>query len=220
MLHYTNFEPSSMAANDCWGRSAVPDLVALSRPCAVSLYGDNDIIYAQGDKAGPLYLVEFGTVRICHLTADGRRQISAFHLAGEVFGFESGEEHQSFAESIDSAGIRVLRAGMREGMDAHILRLVLQGMARTQDHLLLLGRLNANEKLASFLVDMARRQDADRSVDLPMQRSDIADYLGLTFETVSRVLRIFRDAGLISTPNPSVVEILDLRGLERASGQR
>lgn len=219
MLHYTNFEQSSVAANDCWGRSAVPDLVALSRPCAVSLYGDNDIIYAQGDKAGPLYLVEFGAVRICHLTADGRRQISAFHLAGEVFGFESGDEHQSYAESIDSAGIRVLRAGVRDGMDSQILRLVLQSMARTQDHLLLLGRMNAAEKLASFLVDMAHRQDADRFIDLPMQRNDIADYLGLTFETVSRVLRVFREAGLISTPNPSHIEVLNSYGLEQAAGR-
>jgi len=193
---------------------AVSHLLAQSRPCPLSFYKPNDMIYAQGDEAGALYLVEFGTVRICRLTADGRRQVNAFHFAGEIFGFESVAEHQSFAESVNATGIRVLRANSDKGLGTGALAVALQTLARVQDHLLLLGQMTASERLAAFLLDLRDRQDAGSFVDLPMKRNDIADYLGLTFETVSRVLRGFKEARMIRVPSASQVEIVDLRALE------
>jgi CRP/FNR family nitrogen fixation transcriptional regulator len=174
----------------------------------VTFFPADSVIYAQGEAAGPLYLVEFGAVRICRVTADGRRQINSFHFAGEVFGFEAGSEHSSYAESIDGAGIRVLR-GSNDQHAVKLLNIALRGLARTQEHLLLLGRMSANERMVSFLLDLMERQDADDVVMLPMQRNDIADYLGMTFETVSRVLRGLRDKGLIHVPSVDRVEILD-----------
>ena len=72
----------------------------------VNLYGAGSCIYAQEDRATSLYCIEFGSIRIYRLLADGRRQISAFHFAGETFGFEPSGTHQFFAEAVSAAGIR------------------------------------------------------------------------------------------------------------------
>lgn len=184
-----------------------------SQPGAVAFYPVDATIYAQGDRGGPLYLVEFGTVRISRVTADGRRQITSFCLAGDVFGLEEGDEHEFSAESVDGAGIRVLRPANAVGFAQSVLSLALRRFAEVQKHILLLGRLGANEKMARFLVDLQERQGGDDLVDLPMQRSDIADYLGITFETVSRVLRVLKDRGIIRLNTISQVEILNEDGL-------
>ncbi len=173
------------------------DLLTAMQPAAMTFYPTDAVIYAQGEASGPLYLVEFGMVRICRMTADGRRLVSAFHMAGEVFGFEADGMHGSYAESVDGAGIRALRPSCGELPTGSMLKLALKSLARTQNHLMLLGRRNANERMAALLLDLAERQRDDSSVFLPMQRNDIADYLGMTFETVSRVLRALKDLGLI-----------------------
>jgi CRP/FNR family nitrogen fixation transcriptional regulator len=184
-------------------------LLAQSQPGAVTFYPLETTIYAQGDEGGPLYLVEFGTVRICRVTADGRRQITSFCLAGDVFGFEEGDEHEFSAESVDGAGIRVLRPVNSAAFAQSILSLAMRRFAEVQKHILLLGRLGANEKMARFLVDLLERQGGDEVINLPMQRSDIADYLGVTFETVSRVLRVLKDRGIIRLNKISQIEVLD-----------
>lgn len=190
------------------------ELLTAMQPAAVTFYPMDATIYAQGETAGPLYFVEFGTVRICQMTADGRRLVCAFHTAGAVFGFEAGDEHACYAESVDGAGIRVLRPGAGEQPTASMLALAVRSLARTQHHLMLLGRRNANERMAAFILDLAERQGTDARVHLAMQRYDIADYLGLTFETVSRTLRVLKDLGAISTPSVSEIEILDLEALQ------
>ena len=212
MLIQTSFRHASTQPHPL--HPELPALLAHARPCAVTLYEPNAIIYAQGDTAGPLYLVEFGAVRIYRLTADGRRQISAFHFSGEVFGFESGSEHHFYAESIDGAGLRVLRPSGADHLADNLLPLALRSLTRAQEHLLVLGRQNACERVAAFLIDLAERQEADRIIELPMQRSDIADYLGLTFETVSRILRKLKDARIISLPSTKQVEVFNFAALE------
>lgn len=192
----------------------VHDLLSAMQPVAVTLYRADAVIYAQGDAAGPLYFVEFGTVRICRLTADGRRQISAFHTAGDVFGFEGGVEHDSYAESVDGVGIRVLRNSRANQPTSSMLLLAVKSLARTQNHLMVLGRRNANERMAALLLDLSERQGDDKVVHLPMQRNDIADYLGMTFETVSRILRSLKDQKIIRLRTTNEIEILDLETLE------
>ncbi len=193
---------------------SVSALLTAMQPAAVTLYAADAPIYSQGDAAGPLYLVEFGTVRVCRLTADGRRQITAFYTAGEIFGFEAGDEHDSYAESVDGAGIRVLRSTSGAEATGSILTLALKSLARTQHHLMVLGRRTANEKMAALLVDLSERQGDEHHVKLSMQRNDIADYLGITFETVSRILRTFKDQGIIRLKSISEIEILDPVALE------
>lgn len=193
-------------------------LAANSQPSAVSLYSANAVIYAQGEPTGYLYLVEFGTVRICRLTADGRRQISAFHFAGEVFGFEFGDERHFYAESVDGVGVRVLRPKRGDQLAQSMLPVALKSLTRAQEHLLVLGRQNGVEKIAAFLLDIAERQASDRFIDLSMQRCDIADYLGLSFETVSRVLTKMKVAGTIRIPHVKQIELLDIDQLQQLRG--
>jgi CRP/FNR family nitrogen fixation transcriptional regulator len=195
----------------------VNGLLSQSQPGVVSFYPVDATIYAQGDQAGPLYLVEFGCVRICQMTPDGRRQITSFCYAGDVFGLEPGSEHRFYAESVDGAGIRVLRPANAVGFAQKLLSLALRRFARMEAHLVLLGRLSANEKMASFLSDLMHRQDCDDMIHLPMQRADIADYLGITFETVSRVLRVLRDRGIIRVTSVDRIEVLDADALKELS---
>lgn len=210
MLVDSKFRSTSVSQQ----QDPVADLLASAQLSATSFYPENAIIYAQGDKAGPLYVVEFGVVRICRLTADGRRQINAFHFAGEVFGFEAGDEHQFYAESVNGAGVRVLRTNGGAELAPNLLALALTDLVRAQHHLLVLWRRSATEKLGGFILDMLERQDGDAIVGLPMQRNDIADYLGLTFETVSRALRVLKDEGVIRVPSASQIEVLDVPALE------
>ncbi|PBC19501.1 cyclic nucleotide-binding domain-containing protein [Mesorhizobium sp. WSM4307] len=174
----------------------------------VSFFPAGSEIYAQGGKAGAFYQVEFGAVRIYRLLADGRRQISAFHLAGETFGFEAGTTHHFFAEAINATCVRVFRFNAGADMSHQLLPLALKGLTRAQEHLLVLGRQNAIERVAAFLVDMVERQGGLRQVELPMSRMDIGDYLGLTIETVSRVFTRLKDKGVIRLLNLRSVEIL------------
>lgn len=194
-------------------QAATPDLGVdgLFDRCAsqpATLYAAGSEIYAQGEKAGDLYLIEFGAVRVYRLLADGRRQISSFHLAGEVFGFEAGGTHHFFAEAIGATGIRVIRAGQGAARSHELLPLVLQGLVKAQEHLLVLGRQHAAERVAAFLLDMAARQGDLEEFDLPMSRGDVADYLGLTIETVSRVFSRMKDKGIVRLPSLRRVRIL------------
>lgn len=182
---------------------------------AVTFFPAGTEIYAQGEESEGLYKVEFGAIRIYRLLADGRRQISAFHLAGEIFGFEAGNTHHFFAEAICATGVRALRTtSHRNEFASELLPVALQGLVRAQEHLLVLGRQNAVERVAAFLSDMSERQGGLRRIELPMSRMDIADYLGLTIETVSRVFTKLRQKGIIRLPGLRSVEIARWQALQ------
>jgi len=183
----------------------------------ISLYGGDSEIYGQGEQAGALYQIEFGAVRLYRLLADGRRQISAFHLAGEVFGFESGDTHHFFAEAICATGLRVIRPAHSADLSRQLLPLALKGLVRAQEHLLVLGRQSALERVAAFMLDMAERQGGLETFDLPMSRTDIGDYLGLTIETVSRIISQLRARGIIRLKTLRTVELLKPNALRDIS---
>jgi CRP/FNR family nitrogen fixation transcriptional regulator len=198
VAHYVPFVPP--ATNRGWSGA---------RSDALSFYPAGAEIYAQGEKSGNLYRIEFGAVRVHRLLADGRRQISAFHLAGDIFGFEADPCHHFFAEAINATGIRVVRIACCDRTFAdELLPIALQGLVRAQEHLLVLGRQNAAERVATFLTDMCERCGGLRQFDLPMSRSDIADYLGLTFETVSRAISKLKERGIIRLPGQRSIEIM------------
>jgi CRP/FNR family nitrogen fixation transcriptional regulator len=163
-------------------------------------------IYAQGETCRSFYRIEFGAVRVYRLLSDGRRQIAAFHLAGETFGFEADTTHHFFAEAISATGIRIMR--VHDDLAAVLLPMALRNLVRAQEHLLVLGRQNAVERVAAFLLEMSERQAGLRRIELPMSRTDIADYLGLTIETVSRVLSRLKQKGVIRLPTLRSVEIV------------
>jgi CRP/FNR family nitrogen fixation transcriptional regulator len=133
-------------------------------------------------------------------------------LYGEVLlrRFSTRIEHQSYAESVDGAGLRVLRPTDAGNFAQRLLGLALRRFACVQRHLLLLGRMSANERMAQFLLDLLDRQGSDDIINLPMQRNDIADYLGITFETVSRVLRVLKDRRVIRLNSVEQIEVLNV----------
>jgi len=177
-------------------------------------------IYAEGDKAGALYQVAFGVVRAYRLLADGRRQICAFHMPGEIFGFEAGTERHFFADAVTAVGLNVLRPRSEADMSRELLALALRSLGRAHDHLLTLGRTDALGRVAGFLLEMAERQDVrgHGDIDLPMSRTDIADYLGLTIETVSRALTKLKDARVIRLVSARHVDVLRWEALEDMAG--
>ena len=187
-------------------------------------FGRNAEIYAEGETSGYVYKVLSGVVRVSKLLPDGRRQISAFHLPGEMFGFEAGEVHYASAEAVTPAKViafkwdGLLDVGSKQiGVVREFLSLAVMGLRRTQDHLLLLGRKNALERLAAFLLQMDARSGSNHIVDLAMPRHDIADYLGLTLETVSRMFAELKEAGAIKLELARRVHLLDAAKLKAMS---
>lgn len=160
-------------------------------------------IYLQDDEADEIYFLVSGAVRTTRLTRDGRRQISGFYYPGDVFGLESGDLHRFSAEALTDCEILVVRrSALRRGGEqaAEIERAIWDGtvreLERTQEHLLLLGRKSACEKVAAMLADLAIRSAGDIT-ELPMGRQDMADYLGLTIETVSRMISQLQADGVV-----------------------
>lgn len=180
----------------------------LPRPRQINLVAPDEEIYRQGDRSGSLYRVEFGAVRVYRLHADGRRQVVSFHLAGETFGLEAGRTRSFFAEAMVHTGLTSAGSTSGETTSQDLMALALREMIRAQEHLLVLGRQSALEKLAAFLLDISERQGDLDPIDLPMTRIDIGDYLGMTIETVSRSFSKFRDEGILRLHNARIVELL------------
>lgn len=175
----------------------------------VTYHAPESQIYAQGEPAGAIYRIEYGAVRVCRLLSDGRRQVVAFHFAGEIFGLEADSVHSFYAEAIVPTGLTKAKIGENGHPTPELMAIALRAMVRAQEHLLVVGRQNALEKLAVFLVDLAERQGGlDVVIDLPMTRTDIGDYLGLTVETVSRNLSKLRGMGILCLKNTRCVQIL------------
>ena len=189
-------------------------------PASVPMNFDrNAEIFAEGEGAGYVYKLVSGAVRVSKLLPDGRRQISAFQLPGDMFGFEADDIHHASAEAIVPVKVvafkwhSLLSASESGGLVHELLNRTMIGLRQTQDHLLLLGRKNARERLAAFLLEMSRRSGAEEVLDLAMPRHDIADYLGLTLETVSRMFAELKAAGMIRLESARRVHLIDLTKL-------
>jgi CRP/FNR family nitrogen fixation transcriptional regulator len=170
-------------------------------------YAKDEEIFLEGDEAEYFYKVVSGAVRTYKLLSDGRRQIDAFHFAGEIFGAEGGGEHRFTAEAIGEVTLVCHRSRSIGTMAfdnpmlaREVLASTMEALARAQEHMLLLGRKSAVEKVASFLLGLSERTTSGGVIDLPMARIDIADHLGLTIETVSRSLTQLEREGVISLP--------------------
>ena len=169
-----------------------------------SRYEKDSQIYGEDSSADYVYQVASGAVRSYKLLSDGRCQITAFHLPGDVFGMDIGAIRRMAADAIvDTTVRRVKRRSLEQAAatDMFVGR-SLWNMARislehAEDHLLLLGRKTATERVAAFLLEMDRRLTGSGMLPLPMCRRDIGDYLGLTLETVSRALSQFHDQGIL-----------------------
>jgi CRP/FNR family nitrogen fixation transcriptional regulator len=184
--------------------------------CGEFRYGRGGEIFGEGEFADYLYQVSTGAVRSYKLLSDGRRQINAFHLPGDIFGVESGEVYRFTAEAIVETTVRFTRSHslFETGADGvvpavnNVLKLVTRNLQHAESHMLLLGRKTALEKVAAFLVEMDGRLTAAGVMILPMSRRDIADYLGLTLETVSRALSVLKGEGVLDFVGPTQRQIV------------
>lgn len=156
-------------------------------------FAKDEEICAQDEEARVIYRIVSGVVRTTRLLSDGRRQIGDFYHSGDLFGLEAGPRHRYSAEALCDCVVQAVKrtALHAQGQDAALDRAIWDAtrreLERAHDHVLLLGRKTACEKVATFLMDLAQRGPEEK-VELPMGRQDIADYLGLTIETVSRTL--------------------------------
>jgi len=190
-------------------------------------FARNQEIYVADAPVSFIYRVVSGAVRTVSGLRDGRRQVAAFYLPGEVFGLEAGGTHHLSAEAVTETQLALTSRSVLEWTAtrdheavAQMWSLATHALARTQDHLLVLGRMNAGERVASFLIDIAERSNSGDVVNLPMGRGDIADYLGLTIETISRTLHEFEERQLIALPNCRMVKLLDVAKLQSMDAER
>ena len=167
-------------------------------------YSKDEEIYGQDEPAEYVYQVIRGAVRTYKLLSDGRRQIGSFLLPGDVFGLESGMTRRLAAEAIIDTTVRLVKRRSLEqaaGSDVQVARklwtMTAGDLRHAEDHMLLLGRKCAMERVANFLLEMDRRLAVAGMMALPMCRRDIGDYLGLTLETVSRTLSQLHGEGVL-----------------------
>jgi CRP/FNR family nitrogen fixation transcriptional regulator len=181
----------------------------------------NSEIYGENEPADYVYKVVSGAVRTYKIFDDGRRQIGGFYFPGEAFGLELGDEHEFSAEAIDNSVILVVKrsamvalADREPDMARKLWSFTASELQRAQKRMLLLVK-SAEERVAYFLLEMAGRLQSAEAVDLPMSRQDIADYLGLTIETVSRTLTQLETKATIALPKSRHVVLRNPKALNK-----
>jgi CRP/FNR family transcriptional regulator len=180
---------------------------------SVSIARDESL-FCEADPATAVFAVVSGTIRLSKMLSDGRRQIIGFHEAGDIIGLALAEDYPYSAEGVTPVRLRRLSRAQLDRMTeanpqlrSNLFSLAARELAAAQRQILLLGRKTARERICSFLIDR-QRGDSGR-IELPMSRTDIADYLGLTIETVSRTLSQLRAEGLIRMPTLHSFELAD-----------
>lgn len=190
-------------------------------------------LFHEGDPANRVFTLTRGTVKLYTLLPDGRRQVTGFMFPGDFLGVSVDEEYAFTVEALEQSELWWFSRAMFDRflnehpqVERELYRLAAHELAAAQRQMVLLGRKAAHERLASLFLSLLERADRasgaqQTSFDLPMSRIDIADYLGLTKETVSRMIAHLRDHKLIRLQAQNRVEVLDRDGLRAmAEGER
>jgi CRP/FNR family nitrogen fixation transcriptional regulator len=206
---------------------AIPPVISHTVNKSIELMGAampfarNTEIYGENEPAEYLYKVISGTVRTYKVLNDGRRQIGAFYLPDDIFGLEIGDAHTFSAEAIVDSRVLVIKrssvvslAARENDVARQLWTVTADELRRVQDHIMLLIK-TAQERVAGFLLEMAARAPAGNEIDLPMSRQDIADYLGLTIETVSRTLTQLENSATIAVPTSRRIVLRNRAALSR-----
>ncbi|GBD42889.1 Nitrogen fixation regulation protein FixK [bacterium HR40] len=184
-------------------------------------------LFHEGDPAEDVFTVVEGVVQLYKLLEDGRRQIVGFLVAGDFIGLAFGNHYVYSAEAVTATRLCAFRRapfivllGEYPHLEQNLLARASTELAASHEHMLVLGRKSAKERVATFLLRFAERRGVPpgERLDLPMGRLEIADYLGLTIETVSRTFTVLRREGLIRLEGRSSVRILDPSRLAAIAG--
>lgn len=208
------------------------ELEVFSSNSSRHVFKPGQIIFNECDAAATIYTVVSGDIRLSRMLDDGRRQITAFKSKGEFIGLSSSGEYTSDAEAINDVVVcqftsHTLEHSLEEfnALQTRLIEMMQVEMLGLQDHMVLLGRKTPLEKIANFIIERAKKEGGedwdDRSgeieICLPMTRADIADFLGLTIETVSRTFTKLRKLGVIELKAAHEVLILEPAQLELIS---
>ncbi len=184
-----------------------------------------ELLFAEGDPASHVYRIETGAIALNKVLADGRRQVIGFAYPGDLIGLGVEGEHVMNAQAVKPTRVRclpvsTLRQSIAEdpALGVKLYEALARELAATRDLMLTTGQRSAVERVASFLLAFSRRnrrigQDPT-SFELPMTRTDIGDFLGLTIETVSRTFSKLKQLGQIELPCSNRVKLLDLEALQ------
>jgi CRP/FNR family transcriptional regulator, nitrogen fixation regulation protein len=191
---------------------------------AIMSHPRNSEIFGESEPADYLYKVVSGSVRTSKIFTDGRRQIGGFYLPGDIFGLEFADTHALSAEAVTDAKVLVIKcsalralAARDAAVAAQLFALTGRELRRAQERIVLLVK-SAQERVAGFLLEMSERLAFDNAIELPMSRQDIADYLGLTIETVSRTLTSLESAAAIEITTARHIRLCDRSALSRMNG--
>ncbi|MDX2202266.1 MAG: helix-turn-helix domain-containing protein [Hyphomicrobiaceae bacterium] len=219
-------ETARAAAAALRGAQAAPSTLEghLSR-APLRSFAAKEHVFTEGDARTNLYRLESGAVCLYKVMPDGRRQVLGFAYAGDLIGLGSSGEHQFNAQATKPAELRILPWSLVQRIARNdpefgfkLYEAAAQELAAAHDLLLTTGQRTAMESLAAFLMAMARRgrraKDGHVIIDLPMTRSDIGDFLGLTIETVSRTFTKLRQLRIIDLAQCTQVHVLDMDALE------
>ena len=191
----------------------------ISRIGVPMTFAKDEEIYGQGERADLVYRMISGTVRTSRFMADGRRPIGDFYYPGDVFGLETTGSHSMAAEALSDCVIlaasrqAILAAGGEEELKDLMWDATVRDLESAREHLTLLVRKSASERVASFLLGLAQRR-GETAVELAMGRQDMADYLGLTIETVSRMITQLQSSGVVEFKSCRRFRVRDREALE------
>jgi CRP/FNR family transcriptional regulator len=191
-----------------------------------------ETLYREGDKFHFIYAVRSGTFKSALTIADGREQVSGFHIAGELMGLDglASGKHASTSTALEDTEVCAIPYAHLGEVAAHspdlqmvMARLMSREIVREHSLMMLLGSMNAEERLAAFLLNLSQRMKArgysPMEFHLRMSRAEIGSYLGMKLETVSRTFSAFQAQGLLEVDKKHI-RIMDLDGLTRAFDAR
>lgn len=220
MLAHTDIRTERTAAM-ARGEHVATGFAGMALPATTLRFERNAEIFGEDEATEYLYEVTKGAVRTYRILSDGRRQVCGFYFPGEVFGLEAGQRHTCSAEAVVPSSVTLVRqsalmaaAGRDHKLSRKLWTLTARELVHAQSHALLLIK-SARERVADFLLEMGRRLGTSATVELPMSRQDIADYLGLTIETVSRTLTVLKEQDAIALPASRRVVVCNRSALRR-----
>jgi len=205
-------------------------LRSLFDPRPAELLEANAVLFWEGDIADDVFQVVSGCLRLYRMMPDGRRAVTGFLFGGEILGVSFKDRYLFTAEAVTRVRLRRFpRAQLHESLarmpklSRELLAMACDELSAAQDQMLLLARKTALERIAHFLLVVAKRTaPSDRpgcDIELPMSRLDIADFLGLTIETVCRVLTKLKAEGLIALPSPHRLRLMRMDELRRLAAE-
>lgn len=204
-------------------REALDRLAGFSAPQTLAA---GETFVAEGDRATHFFAITAGSVKVFKLLPDGRRQVTGFLFQGDFLGLAFNDSYTYSAEALTDTTVCRMPRQQFEGvigaypvMERRLLAMASNELAAAQEQMVMLGRKTAQERVASFLLGLIRRQERlgrdGKAIRLTMTRTDIADYLGLTTETVSRTFTGLRAAGHIELDGTTLVRVLDRDALQQ-----